>query len=208
MYIKTLLSVALLAAALFTSGCSNLADARASKGGGVSREYAATADAAWKAVPQVLEEISLPLVTESRQEGYILAQRGVSMLSYGENVAIFIESVANTALTKVEVVSKKAMATNIFAPDWSKEILDALEKKLAKHSRAKAEVAASDAPAKPLDTPCSTPCASESSATVCYCSVCILPMFVPTSQAFEASWRLPCRRAALSAWSFLSSAKC
>lgn len=145
---KTILSFTLLAAALFTSGCSNLADARAAKGTGVSREYAATADATWTAVPQVLKEISLPLVTENRQQGYILAQRGLSMLSYGENVAIFIDSVANTVMTKVEVVSKKAMATNIFAPDWSKEILDALEKKLTNAQQSKAETQADSTLAK------------------------------------------------------------
>ncbi|MFN5350542.1 MAG: hypothetical protein ACK499_09670 [Betaproteobacteria bacterium] len=145
---KTFASFTLFAAALFTSGCSNLADARAAKGTGVSREYAATADATWTAVPEVLKEISLPLVTADRQQGYILAQRGLSMLSYGENVAIFIDSVANTVMTKVEVVSKKAMATNIFAPDWSKEILDALEKKLKNAQPPKAETQVNDTPVK------------------------------------------------------------
>ncbi|MDP3798206.1 MAG: hypothetical protein Q8R06_13835 [Polaromonas sp.] len=148
---KNLPLFVLFAAALLISGCSNLADARAAKGTGVSREYSATAEATWKAVPQVLEEISLPLVTENRPQGYILAQRGLTPFSYGENVAIFIESVAESVKTKVEVVSKKAMATNIFAPDWSKEILDALEKKLTNSSPAKAGLAVPDSPEKRRD---------------------------------------------------------
>jgi hypothetical protein len=65
-------------------------------------------------------------------EGYILAQRGITAFSYGENVAIFVESVNGVTRTRVEVVSKKAMATNVFAPDWSKEILDKLDEKLKK----------------------------------------------------------------------------
>ena len=54
---------------------------------------------------------------ENKQEGYILAKRGVTLASYGENVAIFIESVNGVTKTRAEVISKKAMATNIFASD-------------------------------------------------------------------------------------------
>jgi hypothetical protein len=45
-------------------------------------------------------------------------------------VAIFVESAGGATKTRVEVVSKKAMATNVFATDWSKDILDKLEQKL------------------------------------------------------------------------------
>ena len=101
----------------FTSGCSTLADSRAAKGTGISREYAAPIDVVWKTMPTVLAELSLPMVADNKQEGYILAQRGVTAFSYGENVAIFVESVNGVTKTRVEVVSKKSMATNVFAPD-------------------------------------------------------------------------------------------
>lgn len=123
--------VALLAVA-FTSGCSTLADARGAKGTGVAREYASSVDEVWKAMPAVLAELSLPMVGDNKSEGYILAQRGITAFSYGENVAIFIESVGGVTRTRVEVVSKKSMATNVFAPEWSKEILDKLGEKLKK----------------------------------------------------------------------------
>jgi hypothetical protein len=113
-----------------TSGCATLADARSAKGTGVSREYSVPIDIVWKAIPAVLAELSLPMAAENRQEGYILAQRGVTAFSYGENVAIFVDAVNGGAGTRVEIVSKKAMATNIFAPDWSAEILDKLGAKL------------------------------------------------------------------------------
>jgi uncharacterized protein YceK len=121
-----------LAAAAIMSGCSTLADARSAKGTGLAREYAASVDEVWKAMPAVLAELSLPLVGDNKAEGYILAQRGVTAFSYGENVAIFVESVGGVTRTRVEVVSKKSMSTNIFAPDWSKEILDKLGEKLKK----------------------------------------------------------------------------
>jgi len=100
-----------------TTGCSNLADARAAKGSGMARKYAVSAEKVWQAMPAVLAELQLPLVSENNQEGYILAQRGVTLASYGENVAIFIESVNGVTKTRAEVISKKAMATNIFASD-------------------------------------------------------------------------------------------
>jgi hypothetical protein len=64
------------------------------------------------------------MVADNKQEGYILAQRGMSAFSYGENVAIFVDPTNANDRTRVEVVSKKSLATNIFATDWSKPILD------------------------------------------------------------------------------------
>lgn len=86
-------------------------------------------DKVWGVIPSVLSDLKLPLVTENRADGTILAQRGITPFSYGENVAIFVESVDATK-TRVEVVSKKAMATNVFAPDWNAEIVDKLGEKL------------------------------------------------------------------------------
>ncbi len=83
-------------------------------------------------MPAVLAGLSLPMVGDNESEGYILAQRGITAVSYGENVAIFVESVNGVTRTRVEVVSRKAMATNVFAPDWSTEILDKLGEKLKK----------------------------------------------------------------------------
>lgn len=59
----------------------------------------------------------------------ILVQRGITALSYGENVAIFVDA-QSANRTRVEIVSKKAMATTIFAPDRAPEVLDKLGQKL------------------------------------------------------------------------------
>jgi uncharacterized protein YceK len=129
---RILIAFIAIAVTAFMAGCSTLADARSAKGTGSVREYAASVDEVWKAMPTVLSELSLPLVGDNKAEGYILAQRGVTAFSYGENVAIFVESVNGITRTRVEVVSKKSMATNVFAPDWSKDILDKLGEKLKK----------------------------------------------------------------------------
>jgi hypothetical protein len=128
---KRIVTTAIVIAALVSAtGCSTLADARSAKGSGVSRTYAAPQDAVWKAIPLVLTELGLPLVSENKTEGYILAQRGITAFSYGENVAIFVETEGGVTKTRVEVISKKALATNFLAPSWENEILNKLDQKL------------------------------------------------------------------------------
>ena len=131
---KKILAAIFSVAILFsTFGCSTtLDDTRAAKGTGVSRIYTASQDAIWKAVPSVLAELGLQLVSENKQEGYILAQNARTLLS-GENVAIFIESAGGVIKTRVEVISKKMNITNvldIYAPSWEDDILNKLDEKL------------------------------------------------------------------------------
>lgn len=91
MFKKIIAALFAIAVLVTASGCATLADARAAKGSGVSRTYAAPHEVVWKTIPSVLTELGLPLVGENKQEGYILAQRGITAFSYGENVAIFVE---------------------------------------------------------------------------------------------------------------------
>ena len=104
-------------------GCTTLADARKAQGEGVVKVYKADVDKTWQKTLQVLSKLKLDVATENKSEGYILAQRGMGVfqLSYGENIAIFLKSKA-AGETEVEVVSKKVMTTNIFAPDWAVDI--------------------------------------------------------------------------------------
>lgn len=123
------LSIALLA--LQITGCSTLADTRKSEGGGVKQTYQASYDRTWAASVNALVKLRLEVASENKQEGYILAQRGMTAFSYGENVALFLRKQTETATT-VEVVSKKAMATNIFAPDWTQDIHSEISKAISK----------------------------------------------------------------------------
>jgi hypothetical protein len=68
-----------------------LAYVRAAKGTGMVREYLASLDEVWAAIPPALTELKLTLVGE-KYKGYILAQRDTTPEWYGENVAIFVES--------------------------------------------------------------------------------------------------------------------
>ena len=79
-----------------------------------------------------VESSKLDLVSAAEDSGLILAQRGMSALSYGENVAIFVD-VESENTCKVEVVSKRSLETNVFAPDWSATILNSVTLQLKKN---------------------------------------------------------------------------
>ena len=102
-------------------GCSTPAAARKAEGEGIKRVFPASYEKTWNASNTALVKLKLEIASENRDKGYILAQRGMSFFSYGENVAIFIKRQSDLQ-TSVEVVSKKSMATNIFAPDWTEDI--------------------------------------------------------------------------------------
>jgi hypothetical protein len=135
---RLLLALLVAGASVLQSGCTTLADARMARGTGESRIYDTPPATIWNALPGVLKELGLDHVGDNRQEGYLLAQRGISLFSYGENVAIFVDELARAGRTRVEVVSKKAMETNIFAPNWAIDILNALAQRLAKDAPAAA----------------------------------------------------------------------
>jgi hypothetical protein len=101
--------------------CSTLGDARRAEGQGVVKIYPASSNRTWDAALKTLKKLELDVATENKSTGYILAQRGLTLLSYGENVAIFVKKKGENS-TEAEVVSKRVLAPNIFAPDWTNDI--------------------------------------------------------------------------------------
>lgn len=114
------------------SGCTTLADSVAAKGTGISKTYNHSKEQVWPLVVSAVESSKLDLVSAAEDSGLILAQRGMSALSYGENVAIFVD-VESENTCKVEVVSKRSLETNVFAPDWSATILNSVTLQLKKN---------------------------------------------------------------------------
>ncbi len=118
-YILNLMLCALLALA---AGCATVDTAKAERGQGVSQTYDAPFDKVWDAVPSALSSLGINIVNANRADNTVLAEKGVSAFSWGEKVALFVTPV-DEQRSKVEVISKRAMATNITATDWSKDIL-------------------------------------------------------------------------------------
>jgi len=56
----------------------------------------------------------------------ILGHRGLSLLSYGEVVRVIVQQVPEGAVA-VRVVTKRRLATNITAKDWSHPIFERLD---------------------------------------------------------------------------------
>ena len=123
---KRLISLFLLVGILLIQGCSTLADARKAEGEGVKKTYPASYEKTWNAINTALNKLKLEIASENRDKGYILAQRGMTLGSYGENVAVFVRKKTDNE-TNVEVVSKKSMATNIFAPDWTEDVFKEID---------------------------------------------------------------------------------
>jgi hypothetical protein len=127
--IKYALTITLM---LSLQACSTLGDAKRAQGEGIKRTYSVGLEKAWEASEKALNKLNLDIASQNKSEGYILAQRSMTAFSYGENIALFIKS-KSPSNTEVEIVSKRAMSTNIFAPDWSedihREIALSLEKK-------------------------------------------------------------------------------
>ena len=126
---KSIKIITLFLFAVIATGCTTLADSISAKGTGVSKTYNVSKDEIWPLAVNAVKSSKLDLVSDSKESGIILAQRGVSAFSYGENVAVFVDSPSEKTC-KVEVVSKRAMETNIFAPDWSVTILNNITRNL------------------------------------------------------------------------------
>ena len=77
-------------------------------------------------MPAVVKATGLDFVSANRQDGSVLARRGVSAFSWGEDVAVFIKKIDDKT-TSVEVVSKKMVTGNLAARDWVKPIFRELD---------------------------------------------------------------------------------
>lgn len=120
----------ILATLILLQGCTTLEDAKRARGEGVKRIYQVNAQTAWDASVMAIMKLNLEISEHDRLNGYILAKRGVTAFSHGENVAVFFRAISS-ANTEIEVVSKRAIQTNVFAPDWTETIHNEISRLLS-----------------------------------------------------------------------------
>jgi len=130
MAVKSLGALFIVFAVLFQTGCATVSDAKAERGTGEARVYPRSKDLVWDVLLDVLGTTALKIVSKDKNEGMILAKRGLTEFSYGENVAIFVEAVNDGASTRVELVNKRAVSSNTEAADWATIIFNRLDKVL------------------------------------------------------------------------------
>ncbi len=111
------------------TGCATLSSVRAERGNGISRVFDASFEVVWDKTVKATNMLGLGIAESNQQQGYMLAETGISPFSWGEKVAVFIEGI-DADHTKVEVVSRKVMTTNVFAYSWQNRILNKVEELL------------------------------------------------------------------------------
>lgn len=112
-----------------TFACATTGGVRTSQGSGETRFYRTTFDTLWDASLLALAENRLQILDIARDSGYVLAIGPVNPFwSYGEHVGVFVgRDSSNTQALAVEVVSKRVLATNFAAKNWTKPIFAMLE---------------------------------------------------------------------------------
>lgn len=121
----------LLLVGLASLGCTTMKNVETAEGTGHKKVFNSSFDSVWTATLLTLGTLPLNIEKNSKKEGQILAHRTVTVTSWGENVGIFIRKFSNTS-TSLEVVSKKVVSGNIFATDWSQEIVEKVSSRLNK----------------------------------------------------------------------------
>lgn len=104
--------VAAVLLSLLLPACATLNDVVESKGEGTAKVYVIDQDRAWNIAKTVLRWEDAETIEEHRDEDYMLTTIGQNLISAGSVVGVWIEP-AKKGSTKVTVVTKRRMATNI-----------------------------------------------------------------------------------------------
>ena len=123
------LGIFFLSILLTAVGCSSLPEIRNLEGEGKKKTYQKSIDEIWPIVILSVNDLGIPVIETNKESGYVLAKRGMSVGSYGENIAIFVKK-QNESVTSVEIISKRRLATTVFATDWTDSFFMILENRL------------------------------------------------------------------------------
>jgi len=110
----TALGYTLVMAVLGLAGCATLNDVVQEKnqGGGTMQVYPVDTDQAWKIAMTVFRWEGSDAIEEHRDQGYMLTSSGMNFVSAGAVMGAWVEP-AGRSQTKVTVVTKRRMATNL-----------------------------------------------------------------------------------------------
>jgi hypothetical protein len=85
---------------------------RRTRGGGTAQVYPVDNDQAWKIAMTVFRWEGSDAIEEHRDQGYMLTSSGTNFVSAGAVMGAWVEP-AGRSQTKVTVVTKRRMATNL-----------------------------------------------------------------------------------------------
>jgi hypothetical protein len=107
-------------------GCASTETVKDAKGQGVTRVYSHAYEAVFNSTIAAAREKKLDIVESDKQGGRLILSNGVTWLSWGERIAVFIKAISPNS-TQVEIVSKPVLSPLNFPPDWQQILLDQIE---------------------------------------------------------------------------------
>jgi hypothetical protein len=110
-------------------GCASTETVKEARGQGITRMYADPYEAVYNAVVAAAKTKELEMVESDLASGRLVFSHGVTWLSWGERIAVFVKAVSPKS-TEVEIVSKPVMSPLNFPPDWEKILLDQIATEL------------------------------------------------------------------------------
>jgi len=86
------------------AGCASTDSLRAAQGKGEKKTYGVSYERAWNLIPYCISETGGKVKDRSFQNGYVIAEYGITWTSLGERAAVFVQR-RGTSEVEVEVVS-------------------------------------------------------------------------------------------------------
>lgn len=111
------------------AGCATTETVKEARGQGVARAYQAAYEPVFNATLAAARAKNLEVVESDKKTGRLVLAHGVTLWSWGERIAIFIESKGSTR-TEVEIVSKPVLSPLNFPPNWQQILLDQIDVEL------------------------------------------------------------------------------
>ncbi|MDP2208767.1 MAG: hypothetical protein Q8K98_08335 [Bacteroidota bacterium] len=105
--------VSILLFSILLVGCASTADAVRSKHEGTTQVYDISPEQAWSVAKTVMQWEGATEIEEHKEQNYITASVGMTAVSWGAVVAVWVETFGKE-YSKVTVVTKRRMQTNIF----------------------------------------------------------------------------------------------
>ena len=115
--------------AVVMMGCASTETVKEAKGQGIKRVYQHPYERVYNATLAAAKAQKLEVIESDKSSGRMVLAHGVTLLSWGERVAVFLQPTTTTA-TEVEVVSKPILSPLNFPPDWEKILLNQIDVEL------------------------------------------------------------------------------
>ncbi len=102
--------------------------------GGHSRIYDGVYQKVWETVPKAITTLGPSILSVNEESGQVLAETPMTVFSFGESISVYVKKIDETH-TRVEVVSRKKDARDIFAYSYQDRILNELSRQLGQNYR-------------------------------------------------------------------------